>query len=170
MKRMPHPMSLLALLAALALAFAPAAHAAGSFELVFVQPDKFTDFGRDALDTERTQRDLQLHLEREARRHLADGRSLRLELLDIDRVGELRPLGRSASLVRVVKSPADWPVIRLRYELREGDRVIAQGEERLTDMSFERRLAWGAGGDALGLEKAMLDRWFVRLVAAPPPG
>jgi Protein of unknown function (DUF3016) len=164
------PLQLLFPLAAACLIGSPMAHAAGGFELVFVQPDKYTDFGRDALDTERTQRDLQLHLERLARQQLADGRSLKLELLDIDRVGALRPHGRSASLVRVVKSPVDWPVIRLRYELRQGDQILAQGEERLAEMEFERRLAWTGGGDALAVEKYMLDRWFARVVATPSPG
>ena len=70
----------------------------------------------------------------------------------------------------MVKSPADWPVIRLRYALRQGEQILAQGEEVLAEMQFERRLAWAAGGDALAVEKMMLDRWFARLVAMPSPG
>jgi hypothetical protein len=161
--------SLLPVAAAL-LVGASTAHAAGDFELVFVQPEKFTDFGRDALETERTRRDLEQHLHRLAQRHLADGRSLKLELLDIDRVGELRPHSRTASLVRVVGSPVDWPAIRLRYELREGGHVVSQGEERLTEMEFQRRLTWAPSGDALAVEKYMLGRWFIQRVATPAPG
>lgn len=156
------------LAAAIAL-LAPGAHADDRLDLVFVEPDRFTDFGRGAFDIERTQRTLQLHLEQLARRHLPPGRSLRLEVLDIDRVGALGPRGRGVDLVRVVRSPAEWPRIHLRYTLRDGDQVLAQGDEWLQQMDFLRLLARD-GGDELAVEKRMLDRWFAELAATPSPG
>ena len=65
------------------------------------------------------------------------------------------------------------PAITMSYVIKDGDKVIKQGEAKLRDMNYQE----GGGGvafssDPLRYEKHMLDRWMQRefspLVAAVP--
>jgi hypothetical protein len=153
------------LLAAGLLAAMPAF--AGELSVEFVAPEKYTDAGysrsfASEKDRAQVQRDVQAHLQRLAQRHLAEGESLRIEVLDIDLAGHFEPW-RSASAgdVRIVRD-VTWPRMQLRYALTRGGQVVAQGEERVSDMNF---LVGGnrySDSDRLRYEKAMLDGWFER--------
>jgi hypothetical protein len=62
-----------------------------------------------------------------------------------------------------------WPSIKLRYQLKLGDEVLAAGEETVADMDYLRRINAYQSSDPRRYEKRMLDDWFQqRLVARKP--
>ena len=134
------------------------AYAAGTVEVSFNEPEKFTDAGRGSFDKEHTLKGLGEHLKALGRR-LPDGQTLRLEVMDIDLAGELRPT-RSGSEVRVLRGRADWPQITLRYSLLADGRTLKAGEERLADLNYQWMSAGLRSNDEFPYERRMLDRWF----------
>lgn len=130
------------------------AQAAGSVTVTFDAPDKFADFGRLPIDVETNAREFKRVLTSVAERHLHDGQSIDIEVLDIDLAGALAP-GRSDRESRIV-SPYDWTRIHLRYRFRTGNAEPVSGDEWL-DTKNE---PWRAGGEAFSNERRMLDRWF----------
>lgn len=154
-------LTLCAALAAAALA--PSAHATGRAEVSFKDPLQFADAGNGVAENERTRAALAAHLNRLAER-LPDGQTLRVEVLDIDLAGELRFM--KFDRVRVLGGGADWPQLNLRYELRTDSGVVAQGEERLSDMSYLMRLSDPRHAEPFAFERRMLDNWFGERFAA----
>lgn len=149
------PVAIPLVLAVLAcMAAAPAL--AGVAEVRFVEPQKFTDAGRGGVETGRTTENLGEHLKALAKR-LPASQVLRIEVLDVDLAGRLE--WHRGQEIRVLAGRADWPRITLRWQLEDGGRPVASGEDRIADMSY---LETGPDrtGEALGYEKRMLDRWF----------
>ena len=144
-----------------------AAWAAGRVELSFQEPEKFADIGRSAADRDRTLSGLRAHYERYAAR-LPDGRTLTVEITNVDLAGEIRPTGRGDEL-RVLRGEADWPRITLSYTLSENGRPPATGSERLSDMAY---MLSGGSRDAgeLYCERRMLDRWFAKTIQGAGAG
>ena len=137
--------------------FAGAAHAVGRAEVRYVSPDTFADAGFGALEKERTQRALTAHFDRLAR-HLPDGQVLRVDVTDVDLAGEVDSF--SMHRLRVMGQLPDAPRLGLKFELRQGDRLLAQGEEQLTDLMYlDRRIGRREDGP-LVYEGRLLDQWF----------
>ena len=158
-------MTSLRYLVPLALALASAAHAAGTVEVKFIEPDKFSDAGRNTWDRERTLAAFSEQLQ-SLGQSLPDGQALRLSVTDIDLAGELRP-SRNGSEIRVLRGRADWPRVTLRFELLEGGRTLKSGEAKVSDMAYQQQSLGAHRNDAYGYEMRMLERWFKdTLVAA----
>lgn len=151
-------MSTLRYLISLALALAGVAHAAGTVEVKFVEPEKFSDAGRNTWDRERTLQALTEHLQ-SLGKTLPDGQALRLTVTDIDLAGELRPSRRGDEL-RVMRGRADWPSMVLRYELLDAGGTLKSGDARLADMAYQQSGPGKYQGLAYAYEMRMLDRWF----------
>lgn len=99
--------------------------------------------------------------ERLARHYLPAGANLRIDILDIDRAGEVEPWRARLEHTRVMRGVTP-PAIRLRYVL-DGKGVKRQsGEETVVDMNYQMNYSVRASGERLGYEKAMLTDWFVR--------
>ncbi|WP_088279208.1 DUF3016 domain-containing protein [Ideonella sp. A 288] len=146
---------------ALAVLTAGGAHAA-SAEVRYVDPDQFSDAGQDPRTREEVRLGLTAHLQKLAGQ-LPATQSLEFEVLDIDLAGEMKPFHRAGPDVRVMRGTADWPHVKLRYTLREGNRVVTTGEERVSDMNYlmSRHFVDAREGDALRYEKRMLSTWFL---------
>lgn len=144
------------------LAAAPAA-AAGTVGVSFVQPQRFTDIGFAAADRDRAMATLRAHLERRGRELLADGQSLQVEVLDVDLAGREHPGARRD--LRVLDGRVDAPRLHLRYTLRAGERVLASGEERLTDLAYLDRLPPRRTLEPLAHERRLLDDWLAARIA-----
>jgi hypothetical protein len=71
---------------------------------------------------------------------------------------------------RVLRGRADWPSIQLRYTLREGDKVLKSGEDRLTDMNYLMHSLRASHDSPLPYEKRMLDHWFRDRILASNQG
>jgi hypothetical protein len=142
-----------------AVLLATAAHAAGTVNVSFVQPQNFTDVKDRHLSPDRHLEALKRHLEQAAAPYVADGQTLKIEVLDVDLAGEVKPSARANDL-RVLKGGADWPRIQLRYALESPGQATRSGEARMQDMAYLMHHAHLSGGDALAYERRMLDDWF----------
>jgi hypothetical protein len=143
--------------AALALLCISGAQAVGRAEVRFVEPEKFTDAGFGVQERERTQQLLNSHFERLAR-SLPDGQVLRVDITDVDLAGEVDTL--AFHRIRVIGQLPDAPRLDMRFELRQGDRVISRGEEKLSDLAYDFGRIGAQRGQPLQYEARMIDRWF----------
>lgn len=138
--------------------------AAGVVEVNFVEPSRFTDAGRGEAETARTVSALGAHIQHLGQR-LPDGQTLRVEVLDIDLAGELRP--RRGHEIRVLTGGADWPRMLLRYTLLERGHTLKAGEAAVNDMNYLQHGPALARHQDLVYERQMLERWFEAQFAAP---
>ena len=121
-------------LLALALATLPAtAHAV--VEVAFVSPETYADAGSHPGDRAApgTLQALARHLERLGADRLPPGRTLKVEVLDVDLAGRFEPWRAKAYDVRILRETT-LPRIALRYVLEEDGRELARGEEKLSDV------------------------------------
>ena len=138
---------------------APLAAQAGSAEVQFVNPERYSDAdtGRDA---ERVRDALRETLQALAQKRLPDGQTLHVEVLDIDLAGRRLPFSRWGNDVRVVNGRADWPHLVLRFSLNQGEQVLASGQADLADMNYLDHQRLGMGNQLLRYEQPMLQAWF----------
>ncbi len=161
---MPKTLALVAsgLLAACALPL----QAAGTVEVNYVEPEKFTDIGFGTVDRERVLSDMSAVLKALGTR-LPDGQTLKLEVTNINLAGELRPgAGRD---LRIVSGRTDWPEVTLRYTLRAGNDTLKSGEAKIYDLAyFERANFIDRVGTNLPFERQMLRKWFAATFGPTP--
>lgn len=139
------------------MAFAAGVHA--DVQVKFVEPEKFSDIkdnnGFKQMDL---LKDIEAHLVEQAAKHLP-GRDVRIQVTDVDLAGEVEPFGNHMQWLRVMRS-VTLPSIAIRYEVRDGDKIVQQGETRLRDMNYQDGFNPYSAGDPLRAEKRMIDRWF----------
>jgi hypothetical protein len=92
---------------------------------------------------------------------LRTGERLDITVLDVDLAGFDRPGFSTPTGVRVV-TDATPPRIRLAYALRRSGRIVAQGEDTVTDINFllTSNPRFSTGG--LYYERQILRDWFAR--------
>lgn len=134
-----------------------AAQATGRAEVHYVAPEQFTDAGFGSVERERTQNLLTRQIEQLARR-LPDGQVLKVEVTDVDLAGEIDWM--SPHRLRVMGQLPDAPRLTLRFELTKDGRMVAQGEERLSDLAYLMRRSGLRSDLALPYESRMLAEWF----------
>lgn len=126
---------------------------------------QYADFGDTPLERERNARDLtQVFVDLGA--DLAPGQTLSVEVLEVNLAGELEWV-RGADRLRVMRE-IGWPLIELRYTLRQGAAVSSQGTARVSDMAYLAHSRPGEVQGALGFERRMLQRWLKDTLAARP--
>ena len=129
--------------------------AAGTVEVKWVERQTYSDAGRSTMERGRTLQELGEHL-RTLGSRLPEGQTLRLEVLDLDLAGELRP--HATQELRVLRGGADWPQMALRYTLLAADgRPLRSGQSWLSDLHY---LVNTHRAGSLAYEKRMLDDWF----------
>jgi hypothetical protein len=145
------------------------ARAAGAVEVRFVDLQRYADIGWRTLDRERNLELLRAHFQGLAAR-LPDGQRLAIEVLDVDLAGEEVP-GDRLDPVRVLRGRADWPRMRLRWQLSGPGAAVRSGDEWLADLTYLDRLApAGSASEALPYDLRMVDDWFqARIVLGQPP-
>ena len=132
---------------------------AGTVQVVFVQPDTFTDAGDGDREANSSLQAIADYLQWLGRRYLPPEQSLDIEVLDVDLAGKVRPTFRWG-IVRVVGKPVDWPQIKLRYRLHADGKTLGSGEASIADMAYSIHLSSYTGLDTLSSEKHMLKSWF----------
>lgn len=161
-----HPSGRASLLLSLLLcaALSPTAAWAGNASVSWVEPDRFSDIGRNAVDRERVLAQLGDYLGKLSAR-LPQGQTLKVEVTDVDLAGEINPFGAWRwDDVRVLRGRVDWPRISLRWTLSAADgSTLRQGQDDLSDMAYFFR----PQPEHLGHEKRLLKRWFDERVATP---
>lgn len=142
-----------------AVTLATAAQAAGTVTVSFLKPENFTDVKDRYLSSERHLEALKRHLEHAAAPYVADGQTLKIEVLDVDLAGNVNPSVRGNDL-RVLKGSADWPRIELRYALETPGQAARSGEARVQDMAYLMQRVSLPSSESLPYERRMLDAWF----------
>ena len=138
---------------------ASAASAAGTVQVNFVQPDRFADV-RDAAYSRDANLDiLKRHLEAAAAPYVADGATLKIDVLDVDLAGEPSHRLRTQD-VRVLRGRADWPRIELRYSLEVPGEPVRAREATVKDMAYLQHGSTYGRSEPLSYERRMLDEWF----------
>ena len=150
-----------ALAAVLAL---PASAATAAATVTYVEPDRFTDVPFAPWERERVLKELTAHFEKLAA-SLPPGQELKVEVLDLDLAGQVKPNFRGGQDLRVMNGGADWPHMHLRYSITEGGKVIKSGEEKLSNMQYLNRMNQYGNNELLRYEKQMLDDWLKQIVA-----
>lgn len=144
-------------LAVSALVIGSAAHAAGKVDVEMVNPQRFADSGgwnRGDANLETISR----YLRQLGTQYLPAGQSLKIEVLDVDLAGYVRPSRRGD--VRLLIGGADWPRIQLRYTLQGDGQTLQSGEAWVSDLNYLRNGADLRSYDPLRHEKRMLELWF----------
>jgi hypothetical protein len=142
---------------------------AGAVEVRFIEPDKFADARDGMLSRENVLKTLEERLKKLGEKELPASQTLQVEVLDIDLAGDAFPRVALRD-TRVLRGRADWPSIQLRYTLREGDKVLKSGEDRLTDMNYLMHSLRASHDSPLPYEKRMLDHWFRDRILASNQG
>lgn len=138
---------------------AGAADAAGSVQISFVKPENFADVRDRTYSREQNLKALEQVISTAALPYVADGQTLKIEVLDVDLAGEVRP-GARAWDVRVLRGRADWPRITLRWSVEGAGAAPRGGEAVVQDMAYLQRLPTAQADTALVYERRMLDDWF----------
>ncbi len=156
----PLPKVLLALAACLGAASAQA----GAVEVTYDASKAHTDAGTTPAQREKNLAALAATLREIGQQRLPATRTLRVELIDVDLTGTVRPSRNSLHDLRVVTGRADGPRIELRYTLLDQTgSTIASGEETLHDPALPRLgdARDSTGGEPLRHERTLLDHWVV---------
>ena len=131
------------------------ASAGAAVKVIFANTAQYTDgtrYDASAPDAIRT------HLQRLGARYLQRGDSLTVTVLDLDLAG-YDMSSRGPSRLRVLNG-ATPPKIRVRYRLERHHKVVAAGEDALSDQLYLGRPGAASSSDAFKYEKSMLDDWF----------
>lgn len=148
----------------LSLLVAGSALAAGQVEVSMRPYSQLTDAGNSRFDGERNLALLKSHLEALGQR-LPDGQTLKVELLDLDMAGTVKPT-RNGQDLRVLKGAADWPTLTLRWTLSAGGRTLESRKERISDMSYLMAPLRVSESGPLAYELRLVDRWFAERFGA----
>ena len=139
--------------------------AAGHVQVRFTEPEHFTDIGLASVDREANLKVLASHMKTWEPR-LRDNERLEIEVLDVDLAGERRPW-RHANEVRVLNGRVDGPRMTLRWALKDGERVLKSGQDKLSDLAYLTSSARLRSGDALAYDLRMLEDWASAQVLSP---
>ena len=135
------------------------ANAAGVVQVNFVKPEGFADVRDRTYSGEQNLKALEQVFTAVAQPYVADGQTLKIEVLDVDLAGEVQPGGRAYD-VRVLRGRADWPRITFRWSVEGAGAAPRSGEAVVQDMAYLQRIPMAMSETALIYERRMLDEWF----------
>jgi phosphatidylethanolamine-binding protein (PEBP) family uncharacterized protein len=144
---------------------ATASSAFAAIDVSFRQPERYTDANLRGGYGEKARAPavdgLRQAFEQLAARYVRPEQTLSVTVVDLDLAGQFEWWHRNAYDLRFLRD-ATPPRIKLRYVLRQGDAVLAEADETLTDVNYLSRAGIRALADPLRYEKAMLEDWFRR--------
>lgn len=133
--------------------------AEAAVSVAFVHPERYRDRDfRSEAKRERITAELTRYLHKLDKRYLKSGQRLEIEVLDVRLAGQYEPWNTGLYDVRILRDSTP-PRFKLRYTLRAGDRVLARGEETLTNATY----LWSPAArrsERLAHEKELLADWF----------
>lgn len=165
------PIVLLGLVAPLALHAGKTPKPPARTEVIFVNPEKFTDVKDSDFASEKGRDEIlgrirDFIVER-ADAMLPPGQKLTVTFTDIDLAGEYEPWrGAQFGDVRIVKAIYP-PGFKFSYKITdEAGETIKSGEENIRDLAFDMRLTFDRQ-DTLHYEKDILGEWIRGVLRAP---
>lgn len=151
------------------LATAASAAFAGTVDVRFVNSSRYADAGNTAWEEEANLQVIDRHLKAIGERWLPANHLLKVDVLDVDLAGAVRPFHGEPE-VRVLRGGADFPRIHLQYTLLVDGKVEGSGTEWLTDLDYLRGMSGGSNTETLRYEKRMIDEWFKARFLRVPAG
>ena len=142
----------------------PGARTVARAEVVFFEPEKFTDVRDSQMgDYKRTTYLDQIrdHLLEQAKYFVPEGHKLTVTVSDIDMAGDFEPWrGPRFDDIRIVKDIYP-PTVKLSFRLTDADgKVVKEGTRELRDLAFMMKITMGFRDDSVRHEKALLDDWL----------
>lgn len=136
----------------------------GRAEVVFFEPQKFTDVKDSYMgDFDRTTYLDQIrdHLLEQAKYYVPEGHKLEVTFTDIDMAGDFEPWrGPRFDDIRIVKDIYP-PRIQLSFRLTDANgNVVKEGRRDLKDLAFLMKINMSFRDDPVRHEKALLDDWL----------
>ena len=157
---------------------------AATANVTFVDPEHFTggiQYGDEQKDLLAKRDEIARHIQQLAARKLPANQTLDVDVLEVRLVGSDQrwPEALTSPPLKTATMPfgnslrqtslATWPSITLRYQLKQGDQVLAKGEESISDRAYLDHLNAYSPDDPLRFEKTLLDHWVQqRLVRHEP--
>ncbi|TFW09855.1 DUF3016 domain-containing protein [Oxalobacteraceae bacterium OM1] len=126
----------------------------------FIHPDRYTDMDRFSDEARSAMRAIEGDLVQLGKRYLPQDADLRVDILDVDLAGRLRPSAIRGRDVRVDRGIADPPSIRLHYVLEQSGRVVREQEETVRGLAYTGTTDINAANESFPYEKRMLTHWF----------
>jgi hypothetical protein len=143
----------------------PGARTVTHAEVVFLEPEKFTDVRDNPMEDYRrtTYLDqLRDHLLEQAKFFVPEGHTLKVTFTDVDMAGDFEPWRESGfNDVRIVKSIYP-PTLKFTFRLTDADgKVVKDGVRELRGgPGFMLKITGGFLDDRLRHEKALVDDWL----------
>lgn len=140
----------------------PATQPASRISVVFIEPEKFSDARRSALEptSPAVLRELESFLIDTAARYVPVDMKLDIRVTNIDLAGDFELFrGPQADRVRITKGLYP-PRIALQFRFVDAsDETVMEGERSLTDLNYQQRAAYPKEND-LRYEKDLLRDWL----------
>jgi hypothetical protein len=134
-------------------------------EVVFHEPEKFTDLGDTYMASESSREsdlaEIRRYLSDQSRYYVPEGHRLEITFTDIDRAGDFEPW-RGARLgdVRIVKE-IYMPRMTLTFRMVDATgKVVKEGRRELRDPNFMQKLSLVGRSEPLYHDKTLLDDWL----------
>lgn len=134
--------------------------AAGVVDISFVNPAGYTDAGPSQWEKDANLKILETKFHELGQRYLHTGEVLKIDVLDIDLAGVVKPFPRGGEEKRIIKGNADWPRIQLRYTLQRDGKPVFSRTELVADLDYTGGLSRMRSPQPLEYEKKMLEKWF----------
>lgn len=151
---------------------ATAGETAARTQVIYHQPETFTDLRDNDFESERgrqaTLDQLRAHIQKRADSALPAGYTLSVVVSDVDLAGDYEPFVTKWADVRVVRAIYP-PRINLEYTIKDArGEVLAMAKRDLTDSTFLYTLMIDRN-DTLRHEKALIDSWIRRDIRRAVP-
>jgi len=147
-----------ALAAALSATCVATALASGTADVSFTQPERYADAGDTPAERDANLQVLAVELQSLAARLLPADQALKIEVLDVDLAGRLRPTQRGN--LRIQRNDNDPARITLRYTLSANGQVLRTSDAALTSLGKRKPSGAFPQQQPLAEEKSLLDAWF----------
>jgi len=134
-------------------------------DVVYVNPDKFTDVTDDYFFPDLGRDDhlstLKQHIEAQADKYIPAGQHLALRITDVKMAGDFEPQrGPEFYHVRIYKDVYP-PRINFEFKLSDANgKVLKEGARKIIDMDYLSTINPYFHDDTLRYEKKLLDDWF----------
>lgn len=143
--------------------------AAAEVDVTFVAPETFTDRDfREPRVRALVMETFETFFAELGERHLEEGQTVAIEVLDIDLAGTHLPFEPALNDLRILRGVTP-PRFKLRYSFTANGETRLTGEEVVTDIDYQSNPMAATSREPFAHEKAMLRRWFkARFVDGQP--
>jgi len=139
---------------------------ASRVEVVFIQPEKFTDLKDEYMDSGRAREhilgEIQSQLQMLGRRYVGEGQHLEVKVIDVDLAGDFEPWrGMGFDDIRIMREIYP-PRMEIEFRLTDASgKVLSEGKRQLRSLGYLMTTAMPTW-DPLRYDKELLREWMGR--------